>query len=77
MNREETRKIQPPCHGRYKPCHPVIAMDQIRLYLGNNVVDDLPLKGKRYLYIFRAIIGIDMVQIEENPVFSKMNPLFR
>jgi hypothetical protein len=42
-----------PGHGRDQAGHPVVAVDQVRLHPGNDVVDHLPLKGQGKLWYFR------------------------
>jgi hypothetical protein len=52
-------------------------MDKIRPNTGNDVVDDLPLKGKGDLHVFVTVIGINPVHVEKSPAFSQVDPITR
>jgi hypothetical protein len=64
-----------PGHGRDEARHPVVAVDQVRLHPGNDVVDHLTLKGQGELGIFTAVGRVDAVQVEKSPVLGQMNPV--
>ena len=66
-----------PCRGRDQTGHPIVAMDKIRLYIGDDIIDNLPLKSKSDFKVFPAVIGIDITHIEKSPVFGKMNLFIR
>jgi hypothetical protein len=58
-----------------RPGHPVIAVDQVRLHPGNDIVDHLPLEGQGKLGIFATIGRVHAVQVEKGPVLGQMNPV--
>ena len=62
-------------HGRNQTGHPVVAMNQIGLNPGNDVVDDFPLKCQGDFDIFQPVIRIDPVLVKKGPVFGQMNPV--
>jgi hypothetical protein len=45
VNRKQAGNSYFAGHGRYQPGGPVVAMNQVRFDSGNNMVDDLALKG--------------------------------
>jgi hypothetical protein len=46
VNGKQAGNAHLPGHGRDEPRHPVIAVDQVGLHPGNDIVDHLPLEGQ-------------------------------
>ena len=77
VNRKETGNALFPGHGRDQTRHPVIAVDQVRLNPGNNVIDDFPLKCQGEFNIFGAVQRVDPVDIVEGPILGQMDAVVR
>jgi len=77
MDREKTGDAQLSCHCRNQAGHPIVAMDEIRPHIRDDVVDNLPLKSKGDLNVFYPIIRVNMVHIEKGSVFGKVDPFVR
>ena len=77
MDSEKTRGFHFPCHGRNQSGHPIIAVNEIRTYMGYDVIDDLPLESEGDFDVFHRIIGVHTVKIKKCPVFGEMNSIFR
>jgi hypothetical protein len=76
VDREKTRDSLAPGGGRDKTCHPVVAVDKVRLDARDNIVDYLALKRKRQLQIILAL-GIYRIAIVETTIFGKVNSFVR
>ena len=64
-------------HGRDQAGHPVVAVNQIGLHPGDDIVDDFPLKGQGKLDILFPVIRINPVDIVKGPVFGQVNAVVR
>ena len=56
VNSEEAGDLVAARHRRDEAGHPVIAVDQVRFHLADDVVDDFPLKGERDEVIVPGVI---------------------
>ena len=74
MNREQAGNALAARRRGNEPRHPVIAVNEIRLDAGNDVVDHLALERQRQLDVSVAL-RIDRVPIIEATVFRKVYPL--
>ncbi len=60
-------------HGRNQAGHPIVAVDQIRLNPGDDIVDDFALKGQGKLDVFSPVGRIDPVDIIKGAVFGQVD----
>ena len=57
--------------------HPVVTVDEIGFYGGDDVVDDLALKGEGDFEICGVGVGVDAVLVVKDAVFGEVNAVFR
>ena len=74
---KQARNTHLPRHGRNQSRHPVVAVNQVRLDDGYDVVHHLPHEGERHLEIVLALAGIDLVEIKKGSIFGQVDPVIR
>ena len=74
VHREEARNPHPPGGGRDEPGHPVVAVDQIRLHVRDDVVDHLALERHRLKKAVLRITAVNRIPVVEDAVLRQMNP---
>ena len=75
MDGEESGNAELLGFSRDQPGHPVVAVDDVRLHAGDDVVDQIPLEGqRRHEEIFLAGL-VNPASSVEFTVFRKVNPV--
>ncbi len=74
---EEGLDAATPGHGGDEASHPVIAMDEVRVHAGDDVIDDFALEGERYLDGVLGVAGIDLIAVVEDAVLGEVDVIFR
>jgi len=75
MNGKKAWNFHLPGHGRNDTGHPIIAVNQIRLDLGDDVIDHLALKSQGEFNVFSSIRRINTVDVIKGPVFCQMDAI--
>ena len=74
VHREEARDPLAPGRRGHQPGHPVVAVHQVRLHVGDDVVDDLALERERELDVAVAA-RVDGVAVVEAAVLGEVDAL--
>ena len=73
MNRKKALDAAAASHARNQACHPVIAMNQVRSGIGDNMIDNFPLENHGNFRRFLGVTRIHLLAVVKNPVFSEMD----
>ena len=73
---EETRNAESAGFGGDESSHPVVAMDEIGFYGGDDVVNNFALEGEGDFEVNSIGIGIDAILVVKDAVFGEVNAVF-
>ena len=77
VDREERGNAETPGGGGDEPRHPVIAVDEVRLHAGDDVVQHLPLEGEGDARVLPSVVRVNRVPVVKDAVLREVDALLR